>query len=105
MSHKGSLSMLQIFAYWTDCAVATYSWAALKKGTPKSERQRLYNIAKEMVADLIQFNASTLDPTTDKDKQELARIEDRLARVIAEYPADAGQASTPRKVSPEGNLK
>lgn len=105
MGHKGSLSMLQIFAYWTDCAVATYSWAALKKSTPKSERQRLYNIAREMLADLIQFNASTLDPTTDEDRAECARIEDRLARAVAEFPADAGQASQPRKVSSEGKIQ
>lgn len=80
VSHRGNLNMLQIFAYWTDCAIATYEVAGLRKGTSKADLRRFRSIALEMLVDLQQFNASTLNPTTEKDKEEYKRVQERFTK-------------------------
>jgi len=52
MSHPGHFTLLQSFAYWTSCAIATYEVAASKKKTSASEKTRLLNIAVAMLDDL-----------------------------------------------------
>jgi hypothetical protein len=50
--HGTGLDLYQILAYWTDCAIATYSQAVLRKSSSKSDKDRFQSIAKEMLNDL-----------------------------------------------------
>ena len=69
--------MYQAFAYWTSCAIASYEIAASKSKTSASEKQRLHNIATEMLGDLRIYLPPGNDP---KDKQELDDCVERLKR-------------------------
>ena len=52
MGHPGHYNLRQCFAYYTQCAIASYSGACSRRGTSKSERDRLKSIAEGMVEDL-----------------------------------------------------
>lgn len=52
MSHPGGLSLVQCFAYWTDCAIATYETSVSYSTFSVSEQNRYHSIAVGMLEDL-----------------------------------------------------
>jgi hypothetical protein len=52
MAHPGGISLLSCFAYYTQCAIASYSGACSRRSTAKSEKDRLKSIAEGMIEDL-----------------------------------------------------
>jgi hypothetical protein len=81
MSHPGHFTLLQCFAYWTSCAIATFEVADSKKKTSASERTRLHSIAKQMLEDLrIHTPPDDENPKAKKDYEDCV---ERLARAEA----------------------
>lgn len=71
MSHPGHFTLLQCFAYWTSCAIATFEVAAAKKKTSTAERTRLHSIAKLMLEDLrIHTPPGDENPKAKKDYED-----------------------------------
>jgi len=71
MGHPGHFNLRQCFAYYTQCAIASYSAACFRKGSSKSERSRLKSIAEGMVEDLRAHTPpGDEDPSAKKDFQD-----------------------------------
>lgn len=98
MSHRGNLTIVQAFAYWTDCAVATLDVAVNRKGTSKADLKRFHSIALDMVTDLGYYNNSTASPTTPSDKDEYKRISERFSRADSAFTDVLRQAVAKRGV-------
>ena len=73
MSHPGSDTLLETFAYWTQCAIATYEMLTTRKSASASDKNRAHNIAKEMVEDLRMFT-----PLVEKNKKDFEACWNRL---------------------------
>lgn len=55
------ITLQQVFAYWTECQLATVEYIELQKRYPKGEAKRQKSIADGMVDDCLRYGVTRED--------------------------------------------
>jgi hypothetical protein len=99
MAHPGHYNLRQCFAYYTQCAIASYSGACSRKSTSKSERDRLKSIAEGMVEDLRANTPSGEEYEAQIAQKDLASCVERLQKQEEYNKQDEADAAAQKKLS------